>query len=105
MYSFYLELKLEEVFDFDTQYVRGVAYIGNSEFVLNDKYKHLDAYPKYGLTKKKSNDQIVYGVRSGEVIIGLCEPNECPLYMKECTPHSPKGPTMVTLFPYTTLFR
>jgi hydrogenase expression/formation protein HypD len=89
--------KLEEVFELDTEYVRGVAYIENSGFVLKDKYKYLDAYSKYGITKKKTNnDHFVYGARCGEVIIGLCEPTECPLYMKECTPHSPKGPTMVS---------
>jgi len=31
------------------------------------------------------------------VILGLCEPTECPLYMKECTKQTPKGPTMISL--------
>ena len=88
--------KLDQVFDLDKSYVRGVAHIEESGFTLKDKYRHLDAYLKYGIKKKNSNDHFVYGARCGEVIIGLCEPTECPLYMKGCTPHSPKGPTMVS---------
>ncbi|MGD1834867.1 MAG: hydrogenase formation protein HypD [Nitrososphaeraceae archaeon] len=88
--------KLEQVFNLDTKYVRGVAEIEESGFSLKDKFKDIDAYSKYGIQKKNSSDNFVYGARCGEVIIGLCEPTECPLYMKECTPYSPKGPTMVS---------
>jgi hydrogenase expression/formation protein HypD len=88
---------LDRVFDLAEGYVRGVALIPQSGFALKEQYKNLDAYEKYGLKKKGTNEQFVPGARCGEVILGLCEPTECPLYMKECTPQTPKGPTMISL--------
>lgn len=88
---------LDRVFDLAEGYVRGVALIPQSGFALKEQFKNLDAYEKYGLKKKGTNEQFVPGARCGEVILGLCEPMECPLYMKECTPQTPKGPTMISL--------
>ena len=77
-------------------YVRGVAVILGCGFAFKDKYMHLDAYKKYSLRRGEPSEQFVHGARCGEVILGLCDPPECPLYMKECTPHDPKGPTMIS---------
>ena len=87
---------LDKVFDLDDGYVRGVAVIPGSGFVFKDKYKELDAYQRWGLRRKDSNEQFVHGARCGEVILGLCDPPECPLYMKECTTQNPQGPTMIS---------
>jgi len=38
----------------------------------------------------------VKNARCADVIIGKIDPPECPLYMKECKPESPLGPTMVS---------
>ncbi len=89
--------KLEKVFDLNDGHVRGVATIPKSGFILKEKYRDYDAYVRYGLSKQHSNQSFVVGARCGEVIMGLCEPIECPLYMKECTSQKPKGPTMVSL--------
>ncbi|NOJ28673.1 MAG: hydrogenase formation protein HypD [Nitrososphaeraceae archaeon] len=89
--------KLEKVFDLDNGHVRGVATIPKSGFTLKEKYKDYDSYVRYGLSKNNANENFVVGARCGEVILGLCEPVECPLYMKECTSQKPKGPTMVSL--------
>lgn len=87
---------LDKVFDLEDGYVRGVAVIPCSGFVFKDKYKELDAYQRWGLRRKDSNEQFIHGARCGEVILGLCDPPECPLYMKECTTQDPKGPTMIS---------
>ena len=89
--------KLDDVFDLDTGYIRGVASIPECGFTLKEKYKDVDAYVRYGLSKQTNNEHFVTGARCGEVILGLCEPTECPLYMKECTKQTPKGPTMISL--------
>ncbi len=88
---------LDSVFDLSEGYVRGVALIPQSGFALKEKYRNLDAYEKYGFKKKGANEQFIPGARCSEVILGLCEPVECPLYMKGCTPQTPKGPTMISL--------
>lgn len=85
-----------EVFDLQDGYVRGVATIPECGFKLKEKYSEYDAYTKYALKDKSANDQFVHGARCGEVILGLTDPAECPLYMKECTPTAPKGPPMVS---------
>jgi hydrogenase expression/formation protein HypD len=36
------------------------------------------------------------GCRCGEVIQGLIEPNQCPLFGTACTPEDPKGACMVS---------
>ncbi|MEM3000863.1 MAG: hypothetical protein QXP41_01550, partial [Candidatus Nitrosocaldus sp.] len=56
----------------------------------------IDARNRYSLGRRDARDEFVAGARCGEVILGLCDPPECPLYMKECTPSTPKGPTMVS---------
>ncbi len=87
---------MERVFNLNDGYLRGVAIIPECGFTLNEEYKHLDAYERYSLKKSEAKDEFVYGARCGEVILGLCDPPECPLYMKECKPSTPKGPTMVS---------
>jgi len=90
------QITMEKVFDLVDGYVRGVAVIPECGFSLKEKYKHLDAYERYGLRKRSENEQFVHGARCGEVILGVIDPPECPLYMKECTPQNPKGPPMVS---------
>jgi len=88
--------KLDKVFELVDGYVRGVAVIPGCGFAFKDKYMHLDAYKKYSLRRGEPSEQFIHGARCGEVILGLCDPPECPLYMKECTRHDPKGPTMIS---------
>lgn len=90
------QITMEKAFDLVDGYVRGVAVIPECGFALKENYKELDAFERYGLRKKSENEQFVHGARCGEVILGLVDPPECPLYMKECTPQNPKGPPMVS---------
>lgn len=89
--------RLDRVFSLVDGYVRGVAVIPECGFAFKDAYIKLDAYERYGLRKRESNEQFVHGARCGEVILGLSDPPECPLYLGECTPQTPKGPTMISL--------
>lgn len=87
---------MDKAFDLGEGYVRGVATIPECGFRLKDEFAAFDAYERYGLRRRLANEQFVYGARCGEVILGLADPPECPLYMKECTPQAPKGPPMVS---------
>jgi len=56
---------------------------------LNAKIKYKNIIDKVEIPKKT-------GCRCGDVLRGLIEPNECPLYRKPCTPDKPMGACMVS---------
>ncbi|MEM2855750.1 MAG: hydrogenase formation protein HypD [Candidatus Nitrosocaldaceae archaeon] len=87
---------LDKVFELGEGYLRGVATLPECGFKLREEYKDLDVYNRYSIKKRDAREEFVHGARCGEVILGLCDPPECPLYMKECTPSMPKGPTMIS---------
>jgi hydrogenase expression/formation protein HypD len=90
------QVAMQKVFELVDGYWRGVATIPNSGFRIREEFQEYDARAKYGLEETPGSEQFVPQARCGEVILGKIDPPECPLYMKECTPNSPKGPTMVS---------
>jgi hydrogenase expression/formation protein HypD len=85
-----------KVFDRVDGYWRGVATIPDSGFKLREEFLEHDARARFGLNEISGSEQFVPHARCGDVILGKIDPPECPLYMKECTATSPKGPTMVS---------
>lgn len=73
---------------------RGLGIIKNSG--LDVKKKELNAKIKY----KKIIDNVEITkqtkCRCGDILRGLIEPNDCPLYRKICTPGNPQGACMVS---------
>ncbi|ADX82239.1 hydrogenase formation HypD protein [Sulfolobus islandicus HVE10/4] len=91
------QMAMEKVFDLEDGYVRGVAVFPKSGFRIKEEFKHVDAREKFGLKKGISTeDEYVAGARCGEVVMGLIDPPECPLYMTVCKPDDPKGAPMVS---------
>jgi len=80
--------------------------------VADSKWRGFGTIPKSGLEVKNDelNAKIKYreildeipepgeisGCACGEIIRGLKEPDECPLFRKTCTPDNPMGPCMVS---------
>jgi len=87
---------MDKVFDRVDGYWRGVATIPLSGFKIRTEFTDFDARTRFGLRETPGSEQFVPEARCGDVIIGKIDPPECPLYMKGCTPNSPKGPTMVS---------
>jgi len=85
---------LREVFDFEDGYWRGVAVIPASCMNFKEKFSKVDARKIYGLEPGRG-DSFPSEARCAEVIKGLIDPPECPLYLKKCTPATPIGPAMV----------
>ncbi len=56
---------------------------------LNAKIKYAKIISKVPIPKKTA-------CRCGEVLKGIIEPKQCPLYKKTCTPTNPKGACMVS---------
>jgi len=87
---------MRKVFDLREGYWRGVAVIPSSALELRPEFSHLDAREHYGLTRERESAEFVKDARCADVIVGKIDPPECALYMKECTPTNPLGPTMVS---------
>lgn len=73
---------------------RGLGTIPASGLVLRDGLADFDALARFELPLLESAEP--KGCRCGEVLRGVREPAECPLFKKGCTPSSPVGPCMVS---------
>jgi len=85
---------LNEYFKIEDSEWRGLGIIPASslevkEDALNAKIKYKDLLDNVPTPKDT-------GCRCGEILKGLIEPIECPLYKESCTPESPKGACMVS---------
>lgn len=85
---------LEEVFITTSAPWRAMGEIPASGLSLAPRYLRFDAMRRFGL--EAGDDADPPGCRCGEVIQGLVEPPECPLFGRPCTPADPVGPCMVS---------
>ena len=78
---------------------RGIGEIKNSGLKVKAKYKNQDAEFIHRDLISKIKKEIKTkstGCRCGEVLQGLIETKECPLFKKVCTPDNPQGACMVS---------
>ena len=75
---------------------RGLGRLPESGLALREKYAKYDAKERYGIRIEKGKD-LLPGCQCHLIMIGKIKPNQCPLFMKKCMPHSPKGPCMVSI--------
>lgn len=85
---------LNEVFDKEGCWWRGIGFIEDSGLALSKKFEKFDAVKKFGL--KLADNIEIPGCRCGEVLKGYIKPSECGLFGKACTPDNPVGPCMVS---------
>lgn len=86
--------EVEEVFEKTRTKWRGIGEIENSGLMLRQKFKHYDISYIHPLKIEShpSNPRC----RCGEVLKGIINPAECPLFGTICTPDTPQGPCMVS---------
>ncbi len=90
---------LDKVFDEGDAHWRGFPVIKKSKMVLKGEFEEYDAEKKYedfleeleGIEIKEPP-----GCRCGDVLRGVIDARECPLFGKKCTPEHPIGPCMVS---------
>jgi hydrogenase expression/formation protein HypD len=85
---------IEECFEPADGFWRGLGKIEKSTLVLREQYRRFDAFRRFGLADGPGRENT--GCRCGEVLCGLIEPIECPLFGTRCTPQKPIGPCMVS---------
>jgi hydrogenase expression/formation protein HypD len=85
---------IAECFELVDGYWRGLGKIEKSTLALKREYSQFDAFKRFGLEDVPGKDSS--GCRCGEVLCGLIEPVECPLFGTRCTVQRPVGPCMVS---------
>jgi len=73
---------------------RGLGILPLSGMAIRPAYAAFDAEVKFAIPDVPSREPP--GCRCGEVLRGVIEPPECPLFGKVCTPDTPSGPCMVS---------
>ena len=86
---------IDDTFDIVDGGWRGIGVIPDSTLQLKEKYSEKDARVKYDIDVGPGRD-IYPGCSCHMVIIGKIDPDQCPLFMKACTPERPKGACMVS---------
>ena len=90
---------MKDVFELCDIAWRGFPVIKNSGLKLKNTFQHYDARKKFEDELKELTDiefKEPKGCRCGEMLRGLTNPDDCPLFGKKCTPATPVGPCMVS---------
>jgi len=85
---------IDEVFETSDSVWRGIGEIPGSGLSIRHGLERFDAeirWPQAACTTRENP-----GCRCAEVLTGLVEPPECPLFRKVCAPESPVGACMVS---------
>jgi hydrogenase expression/formation protein HypD len=85
---------LEKVFRIGDAPWRGLGIIKDSGLFLRKEYQNYDARIKFEFPPIESVD-ILPGCRCHEIILGIANPTDCPLFGERCNPENPYGPCMV----------
>ena len=85
---------MEQVLETKTDLWRGLGSIPDSGLTLKPEFAFYDAAKRFCLAPVQQD--VPTPCRCGEVICGLIEPTQCPLFGTVCTPDSPTGPCMVS---------
>ncbi|MBN1580682.1 MAG: hydrogenase formation protein HypD [Anaerolineae bacterium] len=85
---------MEQVFEIDKAEWRGFGTIPNSGLALRDTFAHRDAACTFPVDIEPATEP--KGCRCGEVLRGVIDPADCPLFRRVCSPRNPIGPCMVS---------
>jgi hydrogenase expression/formation protein HypD len=87
---------MKEVFDVTAGHWRGIGRVPASALALKEEFSQHDARKKYNVKIENAKD-LLPGCFCHLIMLGKIKPPECKLYMKECTPQSPRGACMVSM--------
>ncbi|MDR2700442.1 MAG: hydrogenase formation protein HypD [Nitrososphaerota archaeon] len=74
---------------------RGMGKLEKSALLLKEKYANFDARIKFDIQNSEGKD-IPQNCQCHRVIIGKIKPDQCPMFLKTCTPAKPIGACMVS---------
>lgn len=85
---------LDAVFEPCDSFWRGIGNIPGSGLKLRPAYASYDAALQLPVDIEKPVEH--FGCQCGEILKGIRQPKECPLFGKQCTPETPVGACMVS---------
>ncbi len=85
---------LDEVFELQDDWWRGLGVLPKSGMKIRDKYREYDAVVMIPVEVEPTKED--RGCICGEVLKGLKNPKDCKLFAKGCTPSDPVGACMVS---------
>lgn len=85
---------IEEVFLAGPSRWRGLGVIDGSGLLFRERWADYDAARRFGLDEREVGEP--RGCRCGDILRGVLEPTDCPLFASACTPEHPVGPCMVS---------
>lgn len=96
----YAQQVIQDIFNKKDVAWRGFPLIKGSGLEIKEEFEHYDARKTFEdilepLAEKEFKEPD--GCRCGEVLRGLIQPENCPLFEKTCTPDHPIGPCMVSV--------
>ncbi|MEZ7195819.1 hydrogenase formation protein HypD [Pseudodesulfovibrio karagichevae] len=83
-----------EVFEPCDALWRGLGLIPGSGLEIRPEWESFDAKKQFGIEIKES--PALPGCKCGDILKGVKQPDQCPLFGKACTPANPVGPCMVS---------
>lgn len=86
---------MNRVFDVVDGHWRGLGRLPCSAFALKEEFKRWEARRKHTIKPSVGRD-LLPGCQCHLVMIGKIHPGDCSLFMKACSPESPKGACMVS---------
>ncbi|MHB8070265.1 MAG: hydrogenase formation protein HypD [Desulfobaccales bacterium] len=75
---------------------RGLGVIPESGIAIQEKYRQFDARTRFAAVLAQVPPPPPSACRCGEVLRGVMQPKECPLFDQVCSPSHPLGPCMVS---------
>jgi len=86
---------ISRVFKVSSGNWRGIGKLEKSALLLRDEYVEFDARTKFDIQISEGKD-IQQNCQCHRVIIGKIKPDQCPMFLKVCTPAKPVGACMVS---------
>ncbi len=85
---------MQDVFEIVDVKWRGIGTIPDSGLKIRKEFAAFDAQKEFAIIVSESKEP--KSCVCGEILTGIKNPTECPLYQKVCTPMNPVGPCMVS---------
>ena len=87
---------IAQAFDIVTGGWRGLGKVPASALALKQEFANYDTRSKYNVKIEGSKD-LLPGCLCHLVMVGKIKPPQCSLFMKQCTPQTPRGACMVSM--------